>query len=249
MVGINAAVNPSGQGIGFAVPINMVKTILPQLYAQGFVQRSWMGLSIQEQVSPELAASFGAPEGKGVLVTEVTADGPADQVGLKVGDIITTFDGEPLFESWRLRWLSSISGVDKTVKLAWLRDGKETIGGLTLRDRPGAAASAPPKETPRSSKDPLGVVVDNVADGSDGGVRITTVDIRGPAYRVGLREGDVITEVDGEKIGDKDAFQAAVARKQPSGVTRLYVRRGGRPLFFGLRRDAHAANASRAAED
>ncbi len=236
VVGINAAVNPSGQGIGFAVPINMVKTIIPQLYAKGYVKRSWMGLSIQESISPELATSFGAPEGKGVLVTEITADGPADQAGLKVGDIITTFDGESLSESWRLRWLSSITGVDKSVKLGYVREGKEAFTEVTLRERPGAAPSSPPKEQPFNSKDPLGAVVDDAAD-AEGGVRITSVDVRGPAYRVGLREGDVITEVNGAKVADKEAFHAAIGKRSATGISRLFVRRGGRPIFFALRRE------------
>jgi len=235
-IGINAAVNPSGQGIGFAIPMNMVKEILPQLSDRGYVTRSWMGLSIQEQLTADLAASFGVPGGKGVLVTEITAEGPADQAGLKVGDIITSFDDEPLTESYRLRWLASIRGVGKPVKLRYFRDGKEATAAVMLKERPGSQPTAPPKDQPLSSKDPLGCAVDETDQ--DGAVRVTTVDVRGPAYRVGVREGDVIVEVDGQKVEGKDAFKTTILRRPRSGVTRLYVRRGGRPIFFGVRRDA-----------
>src|SRR2546429_6874031 len=78
VIGINAAVNPSGQGIGFAIPINMLKEVLPQL-EKGRVTRSWMGITVQDQLGPDLAESFGVPNGKGVLVTDVVEGGPAER--------------------------------------------------------------------------------------------------------------------------------------------------------------------------
>ena len=242
VVGMNAAVNPTGQGIGFAIPINMVKEIAPQLHARGYVARSWMGLSIQEHLTPELAASFGVPGGRGVLVTEVNPEGPADQAGLKVGDIVTSFDGEPLGESYRLRWLASIAGVDRVVKLGYWRSGKEALASVKLRERPGARP-APPKEQ-AGPKEALGLSVDDPGAGAEG-VRVASVDVRGPAYRAGVREGDVVIEVDGEPVQGKAAFLALISRRPPSGVTRLYVRREGKPIFFGLRRDAPAAAEAR----
>ena len=236
VIGINAAVNPSGQGIGFAIPMNMVKEILPQLSDRGYVSRSWMGLTIQDQLTAELAASFGVPGGKGVLVTEITADGPADLAGLKIGDVITSFDDEPLSESYRLRWLASIHGAGKTVKMRYVRDGKQAVADLVLKERPGSRPTAPPTDAPLSPKDPLGCNVEDPGEAHEG-VRISSVDVRGPAYRVGVREGDLIVEIDGQKFKGKEGFRAAIQPRPRSGVTRLYVRRGGRPIFFGVRRD------------
>src|SRR5436853_3062140 len=100
VIGINAAVNPSGQGIGFAIPINMLKEVLPQL-EKGRVTRSWMGITVQDQLGPDLAESFGVPNGKGVLVTDVVEGGPAERAGLRPGDVVVSFEGEPVTESYR----------------------------------------------------------------------------------------------------------------------------------------------------
>src|SRR5437660_7919709 len=99
VIGINAAVNPAGQGIGFAIPIHMLKEIAPQL-EKGQVLRGWMGLSIQEQLGPDLAESFGVPGGKGVVVTDVVDGGPAALGGLKPGDVVVSFENEPMSESY-----------------------------------------------------------------------------------------------------------------------------------------------------
>src|SRR5437660_10013162 len=100
VIGINAAVNPSGPGIGFAIPIEQLRDVGPQLAAQGHVVRSYMGISIQESMSAELAESFGVPGGKGVVITEVSDDGPGARAGLKAGDVVLSYDSEPLIESY-----------------------------------------------------------------------------------------------------------------------------------------------------
>src|SRR5947207_7417018 len=124
VVGINAAVNPSGQGIGFAIPVEQLKEVAPQLAAQGHVVRSYLGVSIQESMSADLAESFGVPGGKGVVITEVTEDGPADRAGLKPGDVVTSFDGEPTVESYRLRWLTARAVPGKRVRIGLWTSGK-----------------------------------------------------------------------------------------------------------------------------
>src|SRR5207237_5961320 len=117
------------------------------------------------------------------------------------------------------------------------REGEERNAEVLLKERPGSTPSGPPKQVAMSSKDPLGCSVEDAGEPQEG-VRVTSVDVRGPSYRVGVREGDVIVEVDGAKVENKDAFKAALQRPHRSGVTRLYVRRGGRPIFFGVKRDA-----------
>ena len=243
VIGINAAVNPAGQGIGFAIPIVQLKDVGPQLAAHGHVVRGWMGLSIQESLSPELAESFGVPGGKGVLVTELVDGGPAQRAGLRAGDLVTAWDGETVAEAYRLRWLTATTPPGKTVKLSVWRGGKLETLSMKLGENPRAPAYEPPRAPAalRKEQEPFGFAVEetgkqDVLDPGQG-VRIATMDLRGPAYRAGLREGDIVVELDGKPVPDKAAFKKAVAALGKSPVARLFVRRGGRSVFFGLRRD------------
>ena len=119
--------------------------------------------------------------------------------------------------------------------------GKSEVAVVKLKERPGSAAPPVKAEpAPRADQEPLGVSVEEATVGEGGdplGVRISSVDVRGIAYRHGVREGDIVIDVDGKTVTTRDAFQRAVGPKPAQGVTRLFVRRGGRPLFLGLRRN------------
>src|SRR5437868_7183417 len=238
VIGINAAVNPSGQGIGFAIPINMLKEVLPQL-EKGRVTRSWMGITVQDQLGPDLAESFGVPNGKGVLVTDVVEGGPAERAGLRPGDVVVSFEGEPVTESYRLRWLAANAGPGRIARLGVWRGGHLREMRVGLVAKPGDAPE-PKIAAPLVRKDlgPFGFGVEDLgptAGGERAGVRITAVDLRGDAYRVGLREGDMILEIDGHSVRDRAEFRRTLAENR-AAVVRLYVRRGSRAIFFGLRR-------------
>ncbi|MFN2550220.1 MAG: trypsin-like peptidase domain-containing protein [Myxococcales bacterium] len=240
VIGINAAVNPSGQGIGFAIPVEQLKDVGPQLATHGHVVRSYMGISIQEAMSAELAESFGVPGGKGVLVTEVADDGPGKHAGLKPGDVVLSFEGEPLVESYRLRWLTASTPPGSKVKLRVWRTGKELQIPVVLQEKPGAPWE-PPAAPPalRREQRPFGFAVEEPPrdEGDHGrGVRVISVDLRGCAYRAGVRQGDLILEVDGKPVIDKPSYRKVISSAAP--IARLYVRRGGKALFFGVRRDA-----------
>src|SRR6267378_7933825 len=172
VVGINAAVNPAGQGIGFAIPVEQLKEVAPQLAAQGHVVRSYMGISIQESMSAELAESFGVPGGKGVVVTDVAPDGPAARAGLKVGDVVTSFDGEAVVESYRLRWLTARTAPRKRVRIGFWRSGKALEVAVVLLEKPGGPYE-PPQRVPglRREQEPFGFAVEEPAkDDGDHGV-------------------------------------------------------------------------------
>ena len=240
VIGINAAVNPSGQGIGFAIPINMLKEMLPQL-EKGRVVRSWMGITVQDQLGPDLAESFAVPNGKGVLVTEVVEGGPAERARVKAGDVVVSFEGEPLTESYRLRWLSANAGPGRIVRMGIWRAGRLREMRVALVPKPGdppeSKASLP---LVRKDLEPFGLGVEDLdpASAADrNGVRVTAVDLRGDAYRVGLREGDLVLEVDGRPVRDRVEFRRVLSENR-NAVVRLYVRRGSRAIFFGLRRGA-----------
>jgi len=234
VVGINAAVNPAGQGIGFAIPINMLKQIAPQL-EKGHVVRSWMGMSIQDQMGPDLAEWFGVPGGKGAVITDVVDGGPAARAGLRPGDVVVSFEGDPVTESYRLRWLTANAGPGRTVTMGIWRERKLRAVAVALDEKPGEGAEQRPPRVAAARKDqePFGLSVDEQPGLA--GLRISSVDLRSAAYRAGLREGDVVLDVDGRPVRDRAGFSKAVA--DSGAVTRLYVKRNGRSIFFGLRRE------------
>jgi len=145
VVGINNAVNASGQGIGFAVPINMAKKVLPQLARNGRVVRSWLGIAIEDP-NLELANSLGLRE-RGVLVTAAPPDSPADQAGLRAGDVIVRFEGRPVRGAGALRWEVACTEAGTRISLHVLRNGKLIRLEATLRPAPGDQ-TAPPKKRP-----------------------------------------------------------------------------------------------------
>jgi serine protease Do len=135
VIGINTAVNRQAQGIGFAIPINMVKTILPQLRERGRVVRSWMGLSIRD-VSEIAQRSLGLPDLHGAMVMDVHPQGPAAAAGLRPGDVIRSFSGRAVNSSSDLAWQASTAGVGHTVQLRVRRGAQELDVALVLSAMP-----------------------------------------------------------------------------------------------------------------
>jgi len=242
VVAINAAVNPAGQGIGFAIPINMLKAIAPQL-EKGRVARSWMGMSVQEQMGADLAESFAVPGGKGVVITDVIEGGPAAQAGLRPGDVVVSFEGEPIAESYRLRWLTANAAPGRSVPMGVWRNRTLRTITVPLTEKPGDPSEDQPARPviARKESEPFGLSVDEQPGVR--GLRISAVDPRGSGYRGGLRDGDVVIDVDGRAVGDRASFRRALT--ESAAVTRLYVRRNGRPLFFALRKDSRAAKVGK----
>jgi len=140
VVGINMAiVSQTGGniGIGFATPINLIKELLPQLEAKGKVTRGWMGVATQE-VTPDLANAFGLQQPHGALVAKVLTDGPAERGGIKVGDIITEYDGQQVKEANDFPLMVARTQVNKEVQMKVLRDGKNLPFSVTVGEMPEA---------------------------------------------------------------------------------------------------------------
>jgi serine protease Do len=123
VVGINTAIYASGQGIGFAIPIDMAKTIVPQLEEKGTVTRGWLGIGIQE-MTPALSKAFGLKDKEGVLVADVFKGTPAEKAGIERGDIVLQYDGKEITDSKDLPRIVASTPVDKLVTIKLLRDGK-----------------------------------------------------------------------------------------------------------------------------
>ncbi len=139
VVGIATAVNATGQGIGFAVPINMAKEIVGQLKEHGKVARSWLGVSVRE-VSRDLARAAGLGASRGVMVTGVTEGSPAAQAGLRVGDLITGFGGRRVRNAAALRWQAATAGVGRRVSVSIRRGpGDERALAVELTPAPASA--------------------------------------------------------------------------------------------------------------
>ena len=134
VVGINTAIfsqTGGNIGIGFAIPVNLVKNLVPELKTKGTITRGWLGVSVQP-MTPELARSFGLDKERGALVGDVMAQGPADKAGIKRGDVIVGYDGKKIDQSMTLPGLVAATPVGKTVPVEVMRDGKMTTVNVAI---------------------------------------------------------------------------------------------------------------------
>jgi len=158
VIGINAAIVAGGQGIGFAIPINMAKAVLTQLKETGRVTRGWLGVSVQP-VTPELAASFGMKNERGALIAEVVKDSPAEKGGLKAGDIILEFDGKTIKDMHDLPRIAAVTPVGKRAAVKVLRGGK-TVEKTVVVERMADGADNAQKEASKEAR--FGLVVADI---------------------------------------------------------------------------------------
>ena len=199
VVGINTAIIASGQGIGFAIPINMAKEVAPQLQKRGHVTRGLLGVAIQD-MTPELAKSLGLKESKGALVSQVVPGGPADKAGIEQGDVIVNFDGQSVGDSKDLPRIVASTTVGKTVTVKLLRDGKEV-------ERQARVGEMEEENTSEVAKNPihpsLGMTVQNLTPQiarelglkRSAGVVVSGVEPGSPAAEALIQVGDVIQAV------------------------------------------------------
>jgi len=240
VIGINTAIfsrTGGNMGIGFAIPINLVKEVLPQLRGKGKVTRGFLGVLIQK-VTPEIAESLGMDKGNGALVANVTKDGPADKAGVKVGDVIIEFDGKEVKDSSDLPIIVARTPVDRRARMKVLRDKKEitlTVSVGELKDEE-VVASVP-------EKGELGLTVQRLTpqmaeslglDKSEG-VVVTAVEPGSAADEAGIRRGDVIVEVDRKLVRNLDEYKKAVAAIRKGRGVLFLVRRGDSTLFLALK--------------
>ena len=237
VIGINAAIVAGGQGIGFAIPVNMAKEVIPQLRKAGHVTRGWLGVTIQA-MNEQLAASFGLDKVRGALVNEVVKDSPADRAGLKRGDIVIGYDGQDVEEMNDLPRLVAVTAVGKTVKVRIFREGKERevaveIGLLDEKQTASLQTDADNAEAV------LGLHVielsRELAERYDlemgQGVVISRVAPDGAAATANLRPGDLLLEINGVQIVSVAGFQVQVAKAESGQVLRLLVQRR-QALFY-----------------
>ncbi|HEX2229170.1 MAG TPA: DegQ family serine endoprotease [Candidatus Binatia bacterium] len=240
VIGINTAIfsrTGGNMGIGFAIPINLAKELLPQLRGKGKVTRGYLGVLIQK-VTPDIAESLGMERGYGALVANVSKDGPAEKAGVKVGDVIVEFDGKEVKDSADLPIIVARTPVDKKVRMKVLRDKKEVTLNVAvgeLKDEE-VVASAPEKgELGMTVQKLTPQLAENLGLDKPDGVVVTAVEPGSAAEEAGIRRGDVILEVDRKPVrGVEDYRKAIGANRKGRGVLFL-VRRGESTLFLALK--------------
>jgi serine protease Do len=242
VVGINVMIIQPGQGIGFAIPINLAKTIMTALISQGKVVRPWMGIGLQD-LTPELIASFKLEEKEGALIGQVYEGSPAEKAGLKVGDLILEIDGVKVRNSQDVVREVLRKGVGQEIKLEIIREGKKTEILVTTGEMPAdpteqKAGQAEKKEwfglrvtalTPDMAKQ-LGL---KTAEG----VVIEAVERGSVADEAGLRRGDAILEVNRRKIKDENDYLKVMEKIKPGQGVLFLVSRGGSTFFVSLKEE------------
>jgi serine protease Do len=240
VVGINTAIISGGQGIGFAIPINMAKAILPQLKSKGKIVRGWLGVVIQK-VTPELAKGFGLKESEGALVSDVMDGSPAADADIKRGDVIVSFDGKPIKEMDQLPRLVAATEVGKKVMVGLIRDGKAIQVQATVaegREETREASNAAPEVDKN-----FGLVVQNITAEiahhlqlkDTRGVIVTDIQQGSPADEADVRAGDIIKEINRKPVRNVEDFKEIVGRARPRDGVVMLVKRDNMTFYAVIR--------------
>jgi serine protease Do len=244
VVGISTAIVAGGQGIGFAIPINLVVELLPQLKT-GRVVRGWLGVMIQD-ITQDLAEYFNLPFTEGALVSDVTSDGPAKQAGVQRGDVIYRVNGQEVEQVPELSRMIAEYKPGTVIDVGVVRQGqRQTIpvelGRLPEVEIPRAAVE---RSNDNANNGKMGLTVQDFSPqlaislglqpGEDG-VVVVQVQPGSPASRAGFRPGDLIQEMNQEPVKDTAAFARRVSERSTEDLTLFLVKRGEGVLFLVLR--------------
>lgn len=239
VIGINTAIINFAQGIGFAIPSDMAQDIVKQLIERGQVVRGWLGVGIQA-VTEDLAGKFGVKASEGVLINEIFEGDPADQSGLMPGDIITGVNGKDVDTPQTLSRIIAGMGPDKKIKVVVMRDGKEKTITVTLAQRKDETLVASISPEPKSL---LGITVEDLTEElaeryklkEEKGALVTKVDPGSIGEAQGLKEGDLIREVNRSEIKGKDDFGKVASDVEKGESVLIRVIRENRAFYVVLK--------------
>jgi serine protease Do len=233
VVGINTAIRGGGaQGLGFATPINTAKRLLPML-KQGKVTRGYLGMEIRE-VDERSKQAFGLTEARGAIVNRVEEGKPAEKAGIQNGDVIVEVDGRPINTNRQLIDYISYLPVGTTVKVTVIRNGdRKTLTAQTAQRPDSETAETETETNPASpTRNKLGISVQELSaqlrqlygiPDNARGVVVTSVKEVSPAGDANIGEGDVISEVQGQKVSSVNEFRTAIDRAKTGSYIRMYV--------------------------
>lgn len=243
VIGINSQIfSRTGgfMGLSFAIPVDMAMQVVEQIKTTGHVARGWLGVLIQD-VTRELAESFGMEKPRGALIAKVMPESPAEKAGFKVGDVVTSFNGVEISRSSSLPPLVGVSPVGKKVRVEILRNGKTKVLKVELGELPEddvEVASQGPKSTDDSR---LNILVTDLTeeqrtklDIKEGGVLVNKVQA-GPARKAGVRRGDVILTMDNTDIKGVEHFKELIENLPTDKSVPLLVQRRGGPVWLALK--------------
>ena len=240
VVGINTAINPQANTIGFAIPINIAKTILPQLESRGRVSRGYLGVRIRP-VNETFEELLELDERSGALVDGVEPDSPAAKAGIQRYDVIVEFDGQSVKDMEELPKIVAATPVGTEAKVVVLRDGKKKTVKVTLAEL-DATEVAEAELDPDDEAGTYGLAVQGLTpelaaqlgvESELTGVVVSAVETESPAEEAGLRRGDVIVEVNRHKIDGVGGFRDRIGEKKAGAI--LVVRRGESEQLVALK--------------
>ncbi len=242
LIGINSAIatkTGGNMGIGFAIPVNLARKVMEDIIEKGGVERGWLGVYIQN-LTPELAQALKVKSNKGVVVSQVQEDSPADKAGLQREDVILKVDGKSVANSTELSTNIAATSPGNTVKLDIVRDGKERSIEVKLGKLNPATQQLASGET-RAGQ--LGIDLadlspkrarDHGISPDRGGIVITKVDPGSTGAQEGLREGDIILQLNRQNVSNVSDFSKILSDVKPGETILLYVVRGRRSLFLAF---------------
>ena len=241
VIGINTAIIPFAQGVGFAIPINMAKSILDQLIEKGKVVRSWLGVYIQN-VTPEIGKQFGYEGTTGALVADVIENGPAAKANFQRGDIILSVNDQEITDTKHLQnTIRSLKPGDSANIQVWRNGEKKTIE-VQLEELEDETAIIPSVDITPQKVD-LGMDISEITADlqqkygftESKGVVVVLITPGGPAEEAGLRAGDVILQINRTDVSSVEEFKAVLTKVEPGDTAILLISRAGRTLFVPVK--------------
>jgi serine protease Do len=244
LIGINTAVATDGfsranAGVGFAIPINMVKRVMDDLISDGKVTRGWLGVQI-DNVNESLAKALNLDNLNGAIITQVIKDSPAEEAGVKEKDVIVSVDGEKVNDSSNLKNLISSGHPNDKTKLTVIRDGHEKNLTVTLGLRPGEKELAETFRFGEKMFDLLGLRVETY-ESEEGaftntkkGVRVIEIKPGSPSDNENIQRGDFIVEIGKSNISDKNDYDGELEEYSEGETIMLRIIRGGSPLYIAF---------------